>query len=334
MLRPVSTASYPSALALARRWIASGAVRDAARRGGIAFALVFLLCCTAAAQSSAGHDTTEQISFDRPEAWALKYFASSTLLSGLSTPDARAPGSVAVGLELGWLPSLSVAQRTVGFEGTKTEDLNKAPVLPRVRVVVGLPGRFTFVAAFVPPVRAFGLEPRLLALALERPVYEATGWTVRLRGQGQVGHITGAYTCPQSVLAFAPGSPSNAYGCQAESSDTASLRFVGGELGVAHQHPGASGFAGKISPHAAIGVNYLNVAFQVNAETFDFLDRTHLLSHGVTFSASGGVGYSLSSRLSAAIDVFYTPLSVQRGAGASVNDGLFNVRALVTYRVR
>ena len=39
-----------------------------------------------------------QLSFDRPESWALKYFTSVSLLSGLQTTDGRQPGSVAIGL--------------------------------------------------------------------------------------------------------------------------------------------------------------------------------------------------------------------------------------------
>ena len=89
------------------------------------------------------------------------------------------------------------------------------------------------------------------------------------------------------------------------------------------------------SPHVAAGVNYFDVAFQVNALTFDYRDNTHLLAHGATFSPSGGVSYRLSDRFDAAVDLFYSPLSVRRAAGASSqNDGLFNVRALVTCRLR
>ncbi len=41
------------------------------------------------------------IGFERPEAWGLKYFASSTLLSGLQLaepPEGRPVGSVTIGL--------------------------------------------------------------------------------------------------------------------------------------------------------------------------------------------------------------------------------------------
>ena len=51
------------------------------------------MCCAlmgvtgeAIAQTSSA-SSTGQIAFDRPEAWAMKYFTSATALSGLSTPD-------------------------------------------------------------------------------------------------------------------------------------------------------------------------------------------------------------------------------------------------------
>ena len=177
----------------------------------------------------------------------------------------------------------------------------------------------------------FGIKPKLFALALERPVYETSPWTIGLRGYGQTGTVEGAYTCPSSVLPFAPGSPNNSYGCQAESSDTATLRFVGGEVSVSYSPPGAL----TLSPHVALAVNYMDVGFQVNALTFNYLDRTHLLSHGVTWAGTAGVSYRLSERLGVAVDLFYTPLSVRRPSSAPLqNDGLFNLRALLEYRLR
>ena len=139
-----------------------------------------------------------------------------------------------------------------------------------------------------------------------------------------------AFTCPTSVLAFVPGSANNWYGCQAESSDTASLRFVGGELSAGYRGRGMHG----LSPHGAVAVSYLDLAFQVNALTFGYLDRTRLLSHGVTLAASGGASYPLARRLRASVDLFYTPLSVARPGATNRNDGLFNARALVAWQLR
>ena len=75
------------------------------------------LTVTAMAQSgpTAGVNTSKNyhVSFDRPEAWGLKYFASTTLLSGLQLPEppeGRRTGSVTVGFELGWLPRVERRQ--------------------------------------------------------------------------------------------------------------------------------------------------------------------------------------------------------------------------------
>jgi hypothetical protein len=291
--------------------------------------VALLLAASATAQPVV--NPTEHLSFDRPEAWALKYFTSATLLGGVDTPQAPAPGSVSLGLELGWLPSLSTTQRIVGFNGTKPEDLNKAPLFFRPRVTIGLPQRFALTVAVVPPMRMFGVKPRLLAVAVDRPVWETSAWSVGVRAAGQIGTVEGAYTCPASVLGFAPGSAGNLYGCQAQSSDTASLRFASGAVNVAYR-PAASP---KLSPHAAVAINYMDVGFQVDALTFGYLDRTHYLSRGATFSASGGLTYSLTRQLAAGVDLFYTPLLVQRvTAGATRNEGFFNIRALLVYRLR
>src|SRR5437016_2848027 len=74
------------------------------------------------------------IGFERPEAWGLKYFASVSLLSGLQPPDppeGRRAGSVTVGVELGWLPTLDAGQTRIGFNGKAPQELNKAPILVR-----------------------------------------------------------------------------------------------------------------------------------------------------------------------------------------------------------
>src|SRR5215470_3691076 len=85
------------------------------------------------------------VGFDSPEGWGLKYFASTTLLNGLqppAEPEEYHVGSVNVGLELGWLPTLDAGQRQIGFKGTTPEDLNKSQVLIRPVVRVGLPDKF------------------------------------------------------------------------------------------------------------------------------------------------------------------------------------------------
>jgi hypothetical protein len=262
--------------------------------------------------SSTGSTATNQhLNFDHPESWALKYFASATLLSGLtpaeSSLEAQHPGSVTVGFEVGWLPTLDAGQRRVGFGGTALEDLNKAPVFMRPIVRVGLPWRFTAIAAGPPPFEMFGVRPHVLAFGLERPIVEQQRWTLGWRSYGQVGAVKGAFTCPRGLAASPPGSPDNPQKCVAESADVATLRYAGAELQFAYRSPRMP----KLVPHVASGVNFIYGAFQIHAPLQNGLDRTRLWTRGATFSESGGVSYLINKRVAFTVDAFYTPLWVR-----------------------
>lgn len=268
------------------------------------------------------------IAFDRPEAWAMKYFTSATALSGLGTPDTVGPGSVAVQFEGGWLPTLSAAEERVGFNGTSPENLNQAPIVVRPRVAIGLPHHLQITAAVDPPIRAFGVTPRLLALGLDGVMHDSGTWRFGWRAHGQIGSVTAAVTCPPGVASFAPGSANNPAGCSSESSDTTSLRYAGMEWQVARR------ISRRFVPHAAIGANLVDTVFQTGAVTYGELDRTRLQTRGVTVAVSAGAGYQISDRFSVALDLFYSPLTVRRSVSSpSTTDPLFNARALVSYRI-
>jgi hypothetical protein len=274
---------------------------------------------------------TQRLDFDRPEAWALKRFTSATLIGGLAEPWKQRSGAVSFGIELGWLPELDREQLRVGFSGRKEEDLNKVPIVVRPRVTVGLPGRFSVDFAATAPFRVFGVRPRLFALAVQRPIFERDRWSLGWRAYGQLGSVTGAFSCPQKVLDFPPGSASNPAGCVAESADKASLRYAGGELQFAHKVPWVRG----LTAHVTGGGNLIDSKYQVHAPRVGRLDQTRLRARGPTFSTNAGIAYALTSRVALAIDAFYTPLWVTRSADTPrQNDGLFNVRALLSYRLR
>jgi hypothetical protein len=274
---------------------------------------------------------TERLNSDRPEAWAMNYFTSITLLAGLSVPRSREFGSIEGGAELDWIPELSPEQRRVGFNGTKEEDLNKAPIFARPRVTLGLPGRFALTLSYLPPIRIFGLKPNLFAFALERPLYEREDWTFGLRLYGQIGDVEGAITCPGSVAKFPPGSPENPYGCEGKSADKSTQSYAGLEFSGAYRIEKLGG----LTPYLAVAGNFLDTEVRVHAQTFGVLDRRHLESQTWTFSFSAGVAYPLADKLTLSVGMFYSPLWVIRPpATSSENDGLVNVRALLTYQLR
>ncbi|MCS6925476.1 MAG: transporter [Candidatus Binatia bacterium] len=290
----------------------------------------FLVLGTLAGKAVAGGQT-EQLAADRPEAWALNYFTSVSLLAGLGTPRGREPGAVEIGVELDWIPKVNKAKRRVGFNGVKEEDFNKAPIFFRPRLTVGLPWRLSLILSYLPPIKVFGVEPNLFAFALERPLYERNPWTVGLRAYGQLGEVEGAFTCWREVVRFPPGTPQNLFGCQKESADTATLRYGGIELSGAYRIERARG----LTPYLAVAGNFLDTRFQVDALTFGLRDRRRLSAGTWTFSASAGITYPLTERFSFSVGLFYSPLWVTRPPATSRrNDALFNARALLTLRLR
>jgi hypothetical protein len=271
------------------------------------------------------------IGFERPESWGLNYFASSSLLSGLPAPprpEGSSVGSITIGLETDYLPQLTAGQQRIGFNGKAPEDLNKAPIFARALVRIALPDKFSVVVAAPPPFELFGVHAHLLAFGLERPLLERDRWTLAWRGYGQVGSVTGAFTCPSNVLGFAPGSPENPTRCVAESADSARLRYAGSEFEFSYRIPHNS----RVIPHAAVGGNFMDNVFQTHAPVVAGLDETRLWSRGGTFSVSGGVTYMVTKRAAFTVDAFYSPLWVERTpTSPRTNDGLFNVRALMSY---
>src|SRR3990172_12962081 len=83
-------------------------------------------------------EATEELEFDAPESWAMKYYASLALLTGMGVPEAMGAGKIDIGFEGGFVPQLSEEQRRVGFGGVKVEDLNRTPFFGRIRGTIGL----------------------------------------------------------------------------------------------------------------------------------------------------------------------------------------------------
>jgi hypothetical protein len=279
----------------------------------------------------------EVLRSDRPETWAIRYYTSTTLLSGLTVPRWREAGSLEIGGEAVWIPFLTNDQRRVGFNGTKVEDLNKAPVFARPRLTVGLPAGLALTVAAVPPVEVFGVKPKLFAVAFEGPLHDADAWAMGLRVFAQAGSAKASFTCADEAPTFPPGSAQNPTGCLGPSSDEATLRYFGLELSL------GGGREARLVPHVSLSANYLRNTFRTNAHRFDdldgvrteFIDRTEQRSDGVTFTVAGGVGVRLGERLEGAVDVFYAPLWVRRQEGAPRrHEGLLNAKALLRYRLR
>lgn len=288
------------------------------------------VCLHAAAAGAAlTVDTTEHIAYDRPEAWAMKWFTSVTLMTSMGPPRPLHLGSVRLMLEGDWIPELSDEQRTVGFNGTKTEDLNRLPALGRLRVSVGLGWKLSLTLSYLPPISIHGVEPNLFSASIGRPFQLRHGFTVGAALYGQAGNVEGSFTCSTSEARAGADPQKNPLGCLVPSQDHISMYYVGLELSASYRIRPAH----DLEPYVTVGVNYLNMGFRVDARYGDVEDHTRLVTQATTFHTTGGLLYPITPKLDIGTELFYSPLTIKRPQNSDPTvDGLFNVRAMIAYR--
>ena len=237
-------------------------------------------------------DGREAIDFDRPEAWAMKYFASVSIPSSFGSPEPSTAGEFDVALEYVQIPSLSEDERRVGFGGTKLEDLNKVPSVIRPVARVGLGKKFTLSASYIPPVERNGAEASIFALALGRPIHEGRSWRLGLRLHAQTGTVEGDFTCSEQTVAAGNDPEGNPFACEAVSEEEYDLQSIGLELSAAWE----LGEEARWEPLVAVSYNRMDLEFQVNARYASLIDRTRLVTDGQTLYALAGIGYRRISR--------------------------------------
>lgn len=295
----------------------------------LAAGAALLLAGSATAQTRIAPE--EDLDFDRPEAWAMKWFGSVVVMTGLGGPPDLAPGGWELAFEGGWIPHLSEEERRVGFLGNKVEDLNRSSIFGRLRLSAGLPGRFTLTAGWVPPVEIDGATPHLLALSLGRPLVERRSFRLDARFTAQGGSFEGDFTCPEDAVAAGDDPEANPFNCLEPSEDEMTLTTAGLELAGSWSLARAP----RWRPYASLAGHWFDNEFQVRARYGTIIDRSVLLSDGTTFAATAGVGYDAGERTRLAAELFYSPLDVVRNPGrGSENDALLNVRVLLGYRLR
>jgi opacity protein-like surface antigen len=294
----------------------------------IATVLLALACATARAQSVT--TDTETLAFDRPEAWGMKYYTSLALLTSMGAPAPRAKGEVVLGLEGASVPQMSDAQRRIGFEGTKLEDVNRTRVFGRLRGSVGLGAGLALDVAYTPPIDLGGAKPNLFAAAIGRPFALSRVLRLGLRAYGQIGTIQADITCSAEEAAAGNDPDKNPYQCVEPSRDETREKTLGGELTLGYDS------GGPVKPYVGVLVTYMDLEFQVDALYAGGLIEDHTLQQtsGTTVAATGGLTYAPSPKWRINAEAFYSWLSIVRPPlTSSSNEGFWNARLFVGYRV-
>ena len=276
-------------------------------------------------------DFEEDLDFDRPESWAMQYFGSISLLTdlGSSTPIDR--GSIEVGLEGGWIPSLSDDEQRVGFNGQKVEDVNRSSVMARPRVTVGLGAGFALTLGWIPPVELSGIEANLISAALSRQLIQRERFRLALGVAGQYGTVKGDITCDERTANAGTDPVANPFGCERPSSDEVTIQSLSVAVTAAVRLSTDSG----VEPYITLAGHRFDNEFQVNAAYNNLVDRTLLKADGETWSLATGINFELKRDWRLAAEVFATRLDVVRPPEASAtSEDLVNARVLVSYRVR
>lgn len=273
----------------------------------------------------------ENIPFDRPESWALSYFSAVAQSTSFGGARDFVPGTVEVSVEGGWVPALSEAERRVGFNGTKVEDLNKTPVFGRLQVTVGLPSGWTASLGYVPPVELGGARPNLWSAALAHSILEGRRWHLGGRIHGLLGTVDGDFTCSRDAVAAGEDTARNPLGCEAISDDRVRLAVGGIELTARRTLGPPRG----PDLFASIGLNRLAPRFQVNARYGGGIDRTRLSAEGVTGYATAGLSVPFRHAARWSAEAYFSPLRVRRpGADGPRTESLVNLRMALSLRVR
>lgn len=248
--------------------------------------------------------------WDSAEGRIMAYYAAALAYSPLGVTTAPA-SRTRVGLELSYLPPLSRELRTES--GSKTESTNLAPLLPRPRVIVGLPGALRLEASWVPPVKAFGVTANLLGIAVSRAIAPAFGAEISARIAGFAGTAKGAITCNDELTRR--GSDDSTYFsavCHGrESEDEFRPRSLSTEL-IATWEAGDRRFV----PYAGLGAGLEHTRFTVGVRQQDGTpDSSHpiLDLHLVRGYGFAGGSWALSRGMSLIGEMFYAPGSVFTG---------------------
>ena len=290
--------------------------------------LLLLLTCAAMAGPACAQVVVRQdenLGGDRPEAWAMQRAAGASLMTAFGQVPSLEPGQWSLSLDAGSVPRLDDAERRVGFNGEKLEDLNKSSVFGRLHLRIGLPAGWIGEVGYTPPLAVDGAAARgMVAAAIGRRLIDRGGFSLAARAFGQHGAIEGDITCP-SRLAGVDDLDRNPYGCQAASNDRISINDYGVDAIAGWD-------GGPWHWHADVGVVRTELQVQVDALTFDVRDRSRLVANGMLRYVAFGVRRSLGNHWSVGSELLHVPLGVRRRPGEDVRSApLTSLRLQLRY---
>jgi len=290
--------------------------------------VVFCLCSMVPVGVSGQPRDPQFMEDDSPEAWAMKYFTSISLLTGYGPLEKRESGWIDLGVEILDIPYLTEDYRRVGFGGFKEENLNNAPVMFRPRVTYYFSPKLAVTASYLPPIEVWNIRPSVLSGAVEWRILERGNWSLGARVYGQTGNVVGPFSCSEENVGAGEDFERNPFGCSIVAEDRVSMDYFGAELSIARRIDGLGG----ITPFFSAGLNSLDMRTEINSSLFFEPHNRVQIARDRSFSIAGGVRIPIRERISLGLQIFYSPLYVLRpGKDHPENDSLVHARVQFTY---
>lgn len=261
-----------------------------------------LLAAPAAAQRE-----VEEHDFGDGQGRLVGFYSAVLTFTPTGAPLPAAPGALRVGLDVSYIPRLSLAQRRVG---DKPEATNLAPLFPRPRLVAALPGGLSLEASWIPPVRFFDVKANVVSAALSRSFVAPRAVIVTPRVAVTRGWVEGAITCYEDLES---GSQDlrEYYSviCHGnESEDRFEPRHFTGELLISRLHAN-----GRFAPYLGAGVRHDRTRFDIGVITSDGSrdeDQPILELRATRAHLLAGADWRLRPRLRAGGEAFWAPGSI------------------------
>jgi len=280
----------------------------------------------AAGTSPGGAQARRSLDRNDPQAQLMGYYAAVMQFSAVGLADRS--GRLQIGAAGSFIPSLSLADRLVGFGGTKPEDANKCPIFPRLVAARGL-GNVTVELGYTPPVQVCDVTASIVSVAAMTRVPLSADWDGAVRLSGVAGSLRSSITCSEAYTQ--DPLDQTCYNGTPSDDKVAPLSFA---LDFIAAHEGRGG--ARLEPYLAIGFRYERVDFDVNYTRsatqgaadpqhvyppLDDHERTRASLSGVQVAA--GASWIAAGRLRLGGEVYYAPgaLLTLRGRASLVLGG-------------
>ncbi|HKQ97884.1 MAG TPA: hypothetical protein VJV75_08420 [Candidatus Polarisedimenticolia bacterium] len=236
---------------------------------------------------------------DSSEAQIMGYYASAIAFTPLGRQGGRV---IEVGIDLGYLPSLSEEDRETTFAGAKVENTNFTSVLPRARVrFTAAPGWLVEAGVF-PSVQARGVTPEQYTAAVSAKLFgDEKVRSYWLRGHYLAADIVGPITCDEDAVE----DPNNRVCYLGQPSED---HFKPTTYGLEFVIDGQAFLDQGLRWYAAGGLERQALDFQTYfINGFGRLDDQELIARVNRLTLAGGLTWSADPGVVVAIEMSYVP---------------------------